>query len=88
MLDGATGLLYEHADDRGLASGILSLLHDPRRAWALGTAGQRSVEEHFGQERFTSNMVRLYQQVLHGRRSAVPSIPEPIRAVSTVGELY
>jgi glycosyltransferase involved in cell wall biosynthesis len=62
--DGETGLLVAPGDVQGVASAILSLLRDPRRAQAMGLAGRQRVETHFTAARHVQQVQRVYREVL------------------------
>ncbi|MGH2636330.1 MAG: glycosyltransferase family 4 protein [Actinomycetota bacterium] len=47
LVDGATGLLVDGADVAAVGDAVASLLEDPGRAEAMGTAGRVRVERHF-----------------------------------------
>lgn len=64
VIDGETGLLHRHRDDEQLAAQLLALLQDDERARVLGAAGRRFVQTNFSHERFVSNVVDLYKDMI------------------------
>lgn len=74
---GLAGLGLERADGparivddaAGFAAAVVTLLEDPDAAAALGAAGRRHVEEHFGWGPIAAAMVRALDGALHTTRS-------------------
>lgn len=58
--NGSTGLLVAPGEAGALADATHSLLDDPGRADALGRAGLRRLEEHFGLERMVEAVTAAY----------------------------
>lgn len=56
VADGETGLLVKEHDVDGMAAAMLSLLHDPERAKAMGRTGRVRVEERFTHERTATRL--------------------------------
>jgi glycosyltransferase involved in cell wall biosynthesis len=67
VFDEVTGLLYPHGDHVRLAEQVISLLASDQRANALGEAGREFVRANFSIDRFATNMVHLYDEVIRGR---------------------
>ena len=59
-----TGLLVEARQPTALATAILGLLDDPRRARHLGNAGQMLVERDYGLEAMVRTIEESYRRVL------------------------
>jgi len=59
-----TGVLVE--SDQQLAAEAIALLRNPQRAWALGAAGQRFVQQAFGPEAVQRAWLRLAQELEQG----------------------
>lgn len=75
--DGMCGLLVPPADAASLAAAIGCLLDSPQLAAALGEAGRRRVEEHFGLDRMVEETTRLYRRLLarpNRSRRAIPAL--------------
>jgi glycosyltransferase involved in cell wall biosynthesis len=66
--DGETGLLVPPEDAGALATAILTLLRDPKRAAALGAAGDAHIRARFTTERMVTHHVELYDQLLSATR--------------------
>jgi glycosyltransferase involved in cell wall biosynthesis len=66
--DGETGLLVPPEDPEALASAILRLLGDPALAARLADRGARFVRENLTVDRMVDETVRLYEDILRGRR--------------------
>jgi glycosyltransferase involved in cell wall biosynthesis len=66
--DGTSGLLVAHEGDRELAAKVQSLLVDPARAAGLGRAGGERARTMFDEDRFGTEIYRLYSDLL-GRRT-------------------
>jgi glycogen synthase len=62
--DGQTGLLVPPDDPAALAQAIAVLLDDPRRARALGAAGQRRAGTLFAWDRYVEAHERLFETML------------------------
>jgi glycosyltransferase involved in cell wall biosynthesis len=58
--DGVTGLLLEPGDVESLAAAMTSLLVDPTRARAMGTAARAAFLERFTLDRFRQALGRVY----------------------------
>lgn len=69
---GATGLLAEPGDWRGVAGAVGALLADPARARAMGEAGRRRAERLFEVRAYAARVQALYDEVL-GVRAGVPA---------------
>jgi glycosyltransferase involved in cell wall biosynthesis len=62
--DGLTGALVGTGDAGALADAIGTLLADPDRRGAMGTAGRKRVLPAFGAERLLADIDRLYMELL------------------------
>ena len=62
--DGSTGVLVTPRDVGALAGAIGTLLDDPARRAAMGTAGRARVLEKFTWERTAERMVEVYRQAI------------------------
>lgn len=60
---GVTGLLSPAGDVEGLASHVLSMLRDPKRAAALATAGREDVVQRFSMDTMVEATARVYRTV-------------------------
>ena len=60
---GVTGLLSPAGDVEGLASHVLSMLRDPKRAAALATAGREDVVQRFSIDTMVEATARVYRTV-------------------------
>ena len=60
---GVTGLLSPAGDVEGLASHVLSMLRDPKRAAALATAGREDVVQRFSIDTMVEATSRVYRTV-------------------------
>jgi glycosyltransferase involved in cell wall biosynthesis len=69
VADGTSGRLVDPGDVRGMAGAIEWLAADRDRRVALGEAGRALVAERFGMDRFVSETIALYEQVLARRTS-------------------
>lgn len=56
LVDGETGLLVDGDDPAAVADAVVSLLADPGRARAMGTAGRAFVEEHHDWDRIVADL--------------------------------
>jgi glycosyltransferase involved in cell wall biosynthesis len=77
---GETGLLVPPRSPEALAGAILSLIQDPNRARAMGTAGRRRVEDHFDLRQVVATYEELYRSCLtrlgtRGRRISSVNLP-------------
>ncbi|MGI5842682.1 MAG: glycosyltransferase family 4 protein [Candidatus Xenobium sp.] len=68
VVDGQTGYLVEPRAPAQMAERLVELLSDPEKAWKMGQAGRRRVEEHFRVEDSNRKLHCLYQNLLMGRR--------------------
>ena len=59
---GVTGLLVPPGDTDALARALGSLLDDPARAVAMGTAGAKRVRERFTTEHLAASLSRLLHE--------------------------
>ena len=60
--DGRTGLLFPVDDHEGLAQAVGSLLSDPRRAAAMGSAGLERARAEFSVARMAERTLDLYER--------------------------
>jgi glycosyltransferase involved in cell wall biosynthesis len=66
---GRTGLLVDPVDAAALAASIRSLVDDPARARAMGTAARADVLSRYSFERMVGAFSDLYDHELQARRS-------------------
>lgn len=64
IVDRASGVLVEPGDHRVLANEIIALLSDKQLQTELGKNAYQRVREEFNDERFFSNLDRVYQELL------------------------
>jgi glycosyltransferase involved in cell wall biosynthesis len=57
VLDGETGELVPYGDVGALGGALVRLLSDRARAARMGEAGRRRARDHFGYERFRSDLL-------------------------------
>jgi len=62
--DGRTGLLVPAADSVALGNALASLVANPERRTAIGSAARASVLPRFGVERYVSAVVDVYDELL------------------------
>ena len=62
--DGVTGLLVPSDDAEAFAAAVVSLLSDPERMKAMGTAGARRVSEHFTWDRVAERVTEGYERAV------------------------
>lgn len=79
---GITGLLA--GSDTELAQHCIRLLGDPERAWRLGLAGQKHVQEAFGAEQVRSGWWQLAAAIAAGE-PCLPPHPAHRRCMSSAG---
>jgi glycosyltransferase involved in cell wall biosynthesis len=72
IVEGETGYLVPAGDDQVMADRIISLLHEPDKARAMGEAGRRIVAQKFSREAQLERTVALYDALLHRRRVIKP----------------
>jgi glycosyltransferase involved in cell wall biosynthesis len=65
--DGVTGLMTPPGDANAIAGAILSLLGDPERRVAMGTAGRIHVEKNFDAINWARHLRALYEDAASGR---------------------
>jgi phosphatidylinositol alpha-1,6-mannosyltransferase len=65
--DGVTGLLVEPRDAEGLATALLTLLDDPRRACRMGEAGREFVRATYEWRTNVDAMEAVYDRVMQER---------------------
>ncbi len=65
---GVTGWLTPSGDPSSLADAIATLLADPERRRAMGTAGRKRVADGYGVDRLVSDVERLYTDLMSRRR--------------------
>jgi glycosyltransferase involved in cell wall biosynthesis len=63
-VQGETALLVPPGDPRATADAVLSLLRDPERRRAMGTAGRRRAEKLFDRRQCVKALETLYDEVL------------------------
>jgi glycosyltransferase involved in cell wall biosynthesis len=59
-----TGLLVDFGDVQGLARALTEVLSDPKKAKEMGTAGRKRVEDKFTWETVTTQIEKVYREVL------------------------
>jgi glycosyltransferase involved in cell wall biosynthesis len=62
--DGVTGVLVAPDDPEALANTVVSLLSDPERMKAMGTAGVERVRERFTWDKVAQRVMDGYHRVL------------------------
>lgn len=77
MKDGVTGLVVPPGDPGALASAILFLLEDPRRAAGMGQAARREVRSRFSPERLGDGIAAVYERLLEPAGRAVSAAAPP-----------
>jgi glycosyltransferase involved in cell wall biosynthesis len=64
VLEGETGYIVPAGDDRLMAERMIELLHDPKRARAMGERGRLVVEEKLSCERHLQDTLELYDELM------------------------
>lgn len=64
IVEGETGYLVASGDDETMAARLVSLMHDPQKAKAMGAAGKRLVEQKFSCEAQRASTEELYNRLL------------------------
>jgi len=64
VLPGETGLLVPPGDADALASALLALARDPRKAQEMGIKGRERVRREFSLGRMTDAYIELYRRLL------------------------
>lgn len=72
VIDGESGYLVQSGDDEAMATRIISLLNDHRRASAMGAFGRSLVEEKFSERAQLEGTHAMYDQLLARRLRHVP----------------
>ncbi len=85
IVDGVSGLLVEPEDSDALAEALLSLLRDPARASALGSAARVRIEQKYGLGPITDAYVDLYHRMLDLREG--PAVAGLLESQSAKGEV-
>jgi glycosyltransferase involved in cell wall biosynthesis len=67
IAESETGYLVASGDDETMAARLVSLLHDPQKAKAMGEAGKRLVEQKFSCEARRASTEELYSRLLQQR---------------------
>jgi glycosyltransferase involved in cell wall biosynthesis len=70
VTEGETGYLVASGDDEAMAARIISLLHEPERARAMGERGRRVVLQKFSCEAQLKRTLNLYEELLSQARPA------------------
>ncbi len=65
VMDGKTGKLVPAKDADALAAAILELSLDPEKRKRMGEAGRKLVQEKFSTEVINSQILQLYNDILH-----------------------
>jgi len=68
VADGREAVLVEAGSPGALAAGIQRLVADPARAAAMGLAGREKARRRFSIKRAARDYLRLYRNLLEGRR--------------------
>jgi glycosyltransferase involved in cell wall biosynthesis len=68
--DGVNGMLFGPGDAAGLADAIERMRRDDDLATATGAAARAAYERRYTPERNLSLLLRLYGDVVRGRRAA------------------
>ena len=63
LVESGTGLLYDHAEPRGLLNAMLSYHDDPEQASRVGAAGRARVERHYSLDAMVAGYLRLYRDL-------------------------
>jgi glycosyltransferase involved in cell wall biosynthesis len=70
--DGVTGFLVPPEDPTALTERVLFLLKEPSLARSMSRRGRQKIEREFTVERMVGEFQRLYQDLLHQKRSQDP----------------
>jgi glycosyltransferase involved in cell wall biosynthesis len=62
--DGETGLLVPPQDSSSVAQAVLTLMHDPNRAAAMGQRARRVIEQNFNAQRLAQEIAAVYHKAL------------------------
>lgn len=82
VVDGVTGTLFRPGDVEALVRALEELLLHPERARALGSAGRRRQQRHFGVERYCREFDGLFSSLARDERR--PTLPHDTRVVHLV----
>ncbi len=74
--DGVTGLLVPPGDARALARATATLLDDPERAFRMGAAGRKLIEEHYDNTVYLERMSAVLESLVRRPRAALEACPE------------
>src|SRR4029079_914561 len=77
--DGTTGLLVTAGDAKALAAAITTLLQDPAKAAAMGTAARERVRENFLVSHNAPLNLSLYQEFSRSKNVATDVCVRPIK---------
>ena len=75
VLDQGTGVLVR--SDQQLAAAAVALLQDPERAWRLGAAGQRHVQERFSGPVVRAAWLQLAQELVQQQQARPVAVSTP-----------
>jgi hypothetical protein len=75
VLDRHTGLLV--SNDHQLAAAAVALLRDPERAWRLGAAGQRHVQQRFSGPEVRAAWLQLAQELAEQQPATPVAVSTP-----------
>jgi len=64
MVNGKSGLLFQPADPRGIATAIVEVLSDPERAKAMGDVGRDYVGRFFDRDKLAERHMRVYSRLI------------------------
>jgi len=63
VVHGETGLLIDDDRPESVAQALETILGDPARGRAMGSAGRATAEERFSAERSVETVERVYQEI-------------------------
>lgn len=73
--DGASGLFVPYENPPAVAEAVLQLLRDPARAWQLGAALRRGVEDRYGIAAVLPRWTALFEELIAEREQR--PVPKP-----------
>jgi L-malate glycosyltransferase len=80
--DGISGLLVPPGAPGELAKAVITLLDDPRRGSAMGTAASAKVRVDHGAERVLASLEAVYMALLTGAERVIGCLEHPERVLS------
>jgi len=75
VIENETGYIVPSGADELMTERIVSLLHDPQKARAMGEKGRRVIQQKFSSEELVRNTEALYHRLLKERGQA--HLPDP-----------